>query len=112
MYKHVRPLIAADWFTVGVKLFEENDIAKLITIKSSGPKDAADACGEMLGFWQEKYSSATWNDFIKALKAPGVKQHLKLKERCHCLRIVCDKYYIYSIIHIYIHMYVVTYVHM
>ena len=91
LYQHVRLLIAADWFTIGVALFEENDIPKLITIKSNGAKDAADACGEMLRLWHEKYPSATWNDFIKALKAPGVELNetaskiermLSLSENC------------------------------
>ena len=72
MYRHVKKLIAAKWFIVGVELFEDKYIADLNIIKSSGAGNA-DACSEMLRVWLEKYPLVTWNEFIKALRAPGVE---------------------------------------
>ena len=73
MYRHVKKLIAAKWFEVGVELFEEDDLKQLNTIKSSHVGNADACCAEMLSFWHEKYPKVTWNDLIMALKAPGVE---------------------------------------
>ena len=75
LYRHVKKLIAANWFDVGVELFEEDDIKQLNAIKSSNVGNADTCCAEMLSLWHEKYPKATWNDFILTLKAPGVGLH-------------------------------------
>lgn len=73
MYRHVKKSIAADWFDVGVELFDENDVSELSTIKSSYAGNAEGCCAEMLRVWHKKYPKVTWNEFIKALRAPGLE---------------------------------------
>ena len=75
LYKHIKRLIAARWFDVGVELFDEDDIRQLNAIKSSHHGNAEACCIEMLSLWHEKYPKATWNDFIRSLNAPGVELH-------------------------------------
>ena len=72
LYRHVRIPIAPVWFSVGVELFEGNDIKRLNTIKCNHNGNAEACCTDMLSMWHEKYPNATWEDIIKALKAPGV----------------------------------------
>ena len=72
LYRHVKKLIAAKWFEVGVELFEENDIKQLITIKSNYAGNADACCAEMLLLWHEQYPNVTWEGLIIALKSPGV----------------------------------------
>ena len=76
LYRHVKELIAAKWFDVGVELFEEDDVKQLYIIKASNVGNADACCTEMLSLWHEKYPKVTWNDFIMALKAKNVGLHL------------------------------------
>ena len=73
LYRHVKKVIAAKWFEVGVELFEEKDIKQLNTIKSSFVGNLDACCAEMLSLWRELYPRVTWNDLIMALKAPGIE---------------------------------------
>ena len=72
LYRHVRLPIAPVWFSVGVELFEGNDIKRLNIIRCNHNGNAEACCVDMLSMWHEKYPNATWDDIIKALKAPGV----------------------------------------
>ena len=73
LYRHVKKPIAANWFSVGVELFAEDDVKQLNTIKSNNAGNADACCAEMFRLWHEKYPEATWNDLIGALRAPGVE---------------------------------------
>ena len=73
LYRYVKKPIAANWFNVGVELFDEDDISELNTIRSSNAGNAEICCEEMLRVWHERYPKVTWNEFIKALKAPGLE---------------------------------------
>ena len=66
--KHVRKQISFKWRDLGLELLEQEDEGKLKQIKSNNPNDVEECCTEMFVLWLEKYSTATWNQLIQALK--------------------------------------------
>ena len=66
--KHVTKQVSSKWRKLGLELLEQADEGKLKQIKNNNPNDVEECCTEMFSSWLEKYSTATWNQLIQALK--------------------------------------------
>ena len=64
--------IGPKWYELGITLLDDDQLMQLKTIKSNN-SEANRCCIEMLMYWLESHSNATWNDLVEALKAPGVE---------------------------------------
>ena len=65
--------IGPKWYELGIALLDEDQLMQLKTIKSNNNNEVARCCTEMLMYWLETDSNATWNDLVEALKSPGVE---------------------------------------
>ncbi|XP_065918803.1 uncharacterized protein [Dysidea avara] len=72
--KNVRALFAEKWYDIGLELLEPVDEPNLRIIKSNR-LGKVESCAEMLELWIDRQPNATWNQLIKALKAPGIELH-------------------------------------
>ena len=64
--------IGPKWYELGITLLDDDQLTQLKTIKSDN-NEVNRCCIEMLMYWLESHSNATWNDLVEALKAPGVE---------------------------------------
>ena len=64
--------IGPKWYELGIALLDDDKLTKLKTIKSDN-SEVNRCCIEMLMYWLESHSNATWNDLVEALRTPGVE---------------------------------------
>ena len=67
-------MFAEKWYDIGLELLEPVDEPNLRIIKSNR-LGKVESCAEMLELWIDRQPNATWNQLIKALKAPGIELH-------------------------------------
>ena len=72
--KNVRSLFAEQWFDIGLELLEPEDEPQLRIVRSS-KLGTIECCAEMLELWIDRQANATWNQLIKALRAPGIEMY-------------------------------------
>jgi len=72
-FKLVKGLFATNWFDVGLELLDSKHQPQLRIIRKNKNRDVSEACEEMLELWIDKKPEATWNQLIKALRAPGIE---------------------------------------
>ena len=65
--KHVVKQISSEWYDLGLELLEQEDEATLNQI-SDKSNDVKKCCREMFQLWLKKYSTATWDQLIQALR--------------------------------------------
>ena len=53
----------------------DDDKSEQLKIIENRYDEATRQCTEMLLYWLQSHSNATWNDLIEALKTPGVDLH-------------------------------------
>ena len=61
------------WYELGKELLDEDQLTQLDIIKTNYNIQVNRCCAEVILFWLRSYSTATWQDLIEALKAPGVE---------------------------------------
>ena len=71
--RFVRDLIADRWYDVGLELLEQKDERAVNVIKKNNAGNITECCMEMLELWLNRQPDATWNQLIKALRAPGIE---------------------------------------
>ena len=64
--------VGSKWFELGIELLDDDQLAQLDIIKSNN-NEVTRCCAEMFLFWLRSHASATWQDLVEALKAPGVE---------------------------------------
>ena len=63
---------APKWFDLGIKLLDNKQLTQLKNIRSDY-NDTTVCCREMLLYWLESHTYATWDQLVDALKSPGVE---------------------------------------
>ena len=69
----MRDLVADKWYDIGLELLEQKDERTVNIIKTNNAGNVAECCTEMLELWLKRQPNATWNQLIKALRAPGIE---------------------------------------
>ena len=64
--------VGSKWYELGIELLDEDQLTQLDIIKTNN-NEVTRCCAEMFLFWLRSHSAVTWQDLIKALKAPGVE---------------------------------------
>ena len=67
------PKVANDWYDLGIQLFSESQVPRLDEIYDTYSNDRRRGCREMLKCWLKITPGATWDDLIRALRAPGLE---------------------------------------
>ena len=70
---YVIPRVASKWHELGIELYKDADVPRLDTIQREFPGNFTKACTEMLTYWLNTYTNATWDRLIKALREPGLQ---------------------------------------
>ena len=60
------------WYELGVELLDEDQLTQLDIINTDN-NEVTRRCAEMFLFWLETHPTATWQNLVDALKAPGVE---------------------------------------
>ena len=60
------------WYELGIELLDEDQLIQLDIIKFNN-HEVTRRCAEMFLFWLSTHSTATWQDLVDALKAPGIE---------------------------------------
>ena len=60
------------WYELGKELLNEDQLTQLGIIKTNN-HEVTRCCAEMFLFWLRSHSTATWQNLVEALKAPGVE---------------------------------------
>ena len=60
------------WYELGIELLDEDQSTQLNIIKTNN-NEVTRCCAEMFQFWLSTHSTATWQNLVDALKAPGVE---------------------------------------
>ena len=63
--------IAPHWSDLGIQLLEEKYVHKLKIIKKNHPADIEKCCAEMLEYWLDVDTKASWDKLIDALECIG-----------------------------------------
>ena len=71
--RYVRADIATKWHDVGVELLDVEDEPALHAIKVNYSGDVNQCTAEMLQLWLNRKPDASWNQLIKAFRAPNIK---------------------------------------
>ena len=69
----MRDLIADKWYDIGLELLEQKDEEAVNVVKKNNAGNISECCMEMLELWLKRQPTATWNQLIKAIKAPGIE---------------------------------------
>ena len=64
--------VGSKWYELGIELLDEDQLTQLDIIKTNN-NEVTRCCAEMFLFWLRSHSTGTWQELIKALKAPGVE---------------------------------------
>ena len=64
---------AIKWRDLGVQLLRPDQEKMLDIIAADHPHDVVSCCKSVLKKWLDTTSDATWNEFIRALRSPGVQ---------------------------------------
>ncbi|XP_065910680.1 uncharacterized protein [Dysidea avara] len=72
-FKLVKELFATDWYDIGLELLATEHQSMLSNNKKNNRNNVSEACNWMLELWIGKQPEATWNQLIKALRAPGIE---------------------------------------
>ena len=64
--------MGSKWYELGIELLDEDQLPQLDIIKTNN-NEVTRCCAEMFLFWLRSHSTATWQDLVEALKAPGVE---------------------------------------
>ena len=64
--------VGSKWYELGIELLDEDQSRQLKIIKSNN-QEVTRRCSEMFSFWLETHPTATWQNLIEALRAPGVE---------------------------------------
>ena len=64
--------MGSKWYELGIALLDDDQLTQLKTIRNNNG-EATRCCTEMLMYWLETHSNATWKDLVEALKSPGVE---------------------------------------
>ena len=74
MHNFVIPNVTANYYELGIQLYEENDVNHLETIQQRYATDTKTGCTEMFKTWLQIYGDdATWGRLMTALQAPGLQ---------------------------------------
>ena len=72
----VVPNVHHKWYNLGVQLFDDKDVMKVLqTIECDYRGDVEACCNKMFERWLELVSHASWAQLIDGLKAPNVQLH-------------------------------------
>ena len=71
--KYVRDKVASHWYDFGVELLENEYIEQLDIIEKNHPGDVQTCCREMLKYWLQIDTEATWNTLTDSLEGIGKK---------------------------------------
>jgi len=66
------PKAADKWHELGIQLLDQLHVSRLDQISADYPKNVQKCCYEMLRYWLQVDTEATWYKIIQALKSPGV----------------------------------------
>ena len=64
--------VGSKWYELGIELLNEDQLTHLDIIKTNN-HEVTRCCSEMFLFWLRSHSTATWQNLVEALKAPGVE---------------------------------------
>ena len=64
--------IGPKWYELGIALLDDDQLTHLKNIRSNN-SEVTRCCIEMLMYWLETHSNATWNDLVEALKSPCIE---------------------------------------
>jgi len=64
--------IGPKWYELGIELLNDDQLIHLKSIKADN-NEATRCCTEMLIYWLQSHSSATWYQLAEALKTSGVE---------------------------------------
>ena len=64
--------IGPKWYELGIELLDDDQLTQLEIIKTND-SEVTRRCAAMLIYWLQSHSTATWQQLIGALKAPGVE---------------------------------------
>ena len=64
--------VGSKWYELGIELLNEDQLTQLDIIKTNN-HEVTRCCAEMFLFWLRSHSTATWQNLVEALKAPGVE---------------------------------------
>ena len=70
---HVIPHVTSRWYTLGVKLLNEDQESYLDVIESNHAGDNETCCMKMFWYWLNTNTDATWQRLIEGLQSPAVK---------------------------------------
>ena len=69
----VIPYVALQWYSLGLKLLNEDQESHLDVIKLDHGGDNKKCCKEMFWYWLSTNPSATWKQLIEALRSSVVE---------------------------------------
>ena len=64
--------MGSKWYELGIELLDEDQLTQLEIIKTNNI-EVTRRCAEMFLCWLRTHSTATWQNLVDALKAPGVE---------------------------------------
>ena len=64
--------VGSKWYELGIELLDDDQLAQLDIIKTNN-SEVTRCCAEMFLSWLRSHTTATWQDLVEALKAPGVE---------------------------------------
>ena len=67
------PKVVNKWYGLGIQLLNQPQLPKLDEFRAIYSNDHQGGCVEMLKYWLDITSGATWDDLIHALRAPGLQ---------------------------------------
>ena len=64
--------VGSKWYELGIELLNEDQLTQLDIIRANN-HEVTRCCSELFRFWLSSHSTATWQNLVEALKAPGVE---------------------------------------
>ena len=64
----IRDQVATEWHDLGVQLLPDNLRVQLGIVRNNHPGDTKACCTEMVEYWLEVDTTASWNKLIEALR--------------------------------------------
>ena len=73
LHNIVIPKVAHKWYELGIQLLDPSQELKLDEIHCAYSTNFQRGCVEMLKYWLNTTSTATWDSLINALRAPALE---------------------------------------
>ena len=73
LHNIVVPRVANKWYELGIQLLNESQLPRLDEIRATYSNEHRRGCVEMLKCWLSINPGASWDNLIRALRAPGLE---------------------------------------